>query len=402
MGDETHQQSSSSSPPPSPKFLTQIKNALLKRFNEIPIIYCREIESDESLIKIFELFVRDVETEPTTPVELLYFGIYHKRITENFEKMKVYLLKALEQGETLAATNLGYYYKVEGNDTEQAVKYLLMAIEKGCVFAMTSLAMFYKNHNDKTQMKEYFLRAITLGSINAINSLANYYHDLAQTQKKQKYFEKAEALWLKAIEMDSNKTALGVYHGNISKSMGFLADYYETIKRYDDMEKYYLLSINRGNTISMNNLGFYYETKSPPDYDKARELYLMGIEKGCSDCMVNLGNYYLTVEKNFKQAKFYLKMAIVKKSENAIRILAKHYESSGKQIKAVKTYMINTDKFSLEIKTQFFLNSDLAIQVATDLKRDNDELKKRVIELEFSPIRPKIQCCQDEFETLKV
>ena len=59
------------------------------------------------------------------------------------------------------------------------------------------------------------------------------------------------------------------------------------------MKKYYLMAIDKGHTISMNNLGKYYETIER-NYDKMKKYYLMAIDKGNSIAITNLSNYYIT------------------------------------------------------------------------------------------------------------
>ena len=68
--------------------------------------------------------------------------------------------------------------------------------------------------------------------------------------------------------------------------------YYERIeKNYDAMKKYYLIAIEKGNTIAMNNLGFYYE-HIEQNYDEVVKYYLMAIEKGHDGIKKQLLVYY--------------------------------------------------------------------------------------------------------------
>jgi TPR repeat protein len=59
------------------------------------------------------------------------------------------------------------------------------------------------------------------------------------------------------------------------------------------MKKYYLIAIELGNDIAMQNLGKYYQFIEK-DYDKMKKYYLMAIELGNNEAEDKLIRYYRT------------------------------------------------------------------------------------------------------------
>ena len=71
------------------------------------------------------------------------------------------------------------------------------------------------------------------------------------------------------------------------------------------MKEYYLMAINKGNSITMYNLGTYYEEIK--NYDKMKKYYLMAIQKGhleaenkIKSLMTPLERYILYKEHNIE------------------------------------------------------------------------------------------------------
>jgi hypothetical protein len=109
-----------------------------------------------------------------------------------------------------------------------------------------------------------------------------------------------------------------------SDSMNNLGYYYENVENnYDLMKKYYLRAVDKGNYDSMNNLGYYYQSVEN-NYDLMKKYYLMAIDKGNSNAMHNLGYYYQCVKKNYGLMKKYYFMAIYEGRVNTIGILECH------------------------------------------------------------------------------
>src|SRR5438132_1358429 len=76
----------------------------------------------------------------------------------------------------------------------------------------------------------------------------------------------------------------------------YLGLYYNKIKKdYDKAEKYYLIAIEKGNTIAIIKLAIYYKNIKK-DYDKAEKYYLVAIEKGNLDAINSLAIYYHNIK----------------------------------------------------------------------------------------------------------
>mgnify|MGYP000684061917 CR=1 FL=1 len=67
---------------------------------------------------------------------------------------------------------------------------------------------------------------------------------------------------------------VGLYHRHITKN-------------YEEMKKYYLRAIEKGDSTAMNNLGLYHENITK-NYEEMKKYYLMAIEKGNNYSMSNL------------------------------------------------------------------------------------------------------------------
>jgi len=113
--------------------------------------------------------------------------------------------------------------------------------------------------------------------------------------------------------------------------------YYEIKKNYEQMKKYYLVAIEKGNVSAMNNLGFYYRDIEK-DYERMKTYYLMAIENNHSGAMNNLGFYYEKIEKDYEQMKKYYIMAIEKGNKSAMYNLGLYYLEIEKDYEQMKKY----------------------------------------------------------------
>ena len=115
-----------------------------------------------------------------------------------------------------------------------------------------------------------------------------------------------------------------------STSMHNLGIYHQyTDKNYDEMKKYYLMAIEKGDSTSMRNLGIYYKSVDK-NYDEMKKYYLMAIEKGCLDSMHDLGNYNQYTDKNYDEMKKYYLMAIEKGCSDSMYSLGHYYKENSK------------------------------------------------------------------------
>ncbi len=105
---------------------------------------------------------------------------------------------------------------------------------------------------------------------------------------------------------------VNIYNNNFEKHFDYdnftlskIGEYYQYVEQdYDQMKKYYLMAIEKGDGYSMYKLGYYYD-EIEKDYDQMKKYYLMSIKKGNSDAMHNLGLYYDEIEENYKEMKKY-------------------------------------------------------------------------------------------------
>ena len=99
--------------------------------------------------------------------------------------------------------------------------------------------------------------------------------------------------------------------------------YCKQIKDYDNMKKFYLMAIENGNAIAMNNYGAYYYEIQ--DYDNMKKYWLMAIENGNTDAMNNYGCYLRKIKDYDNMKKYYL-MAIENGNETNINRLKQYCE----------------------------------------------------------------------------
>jgi len=114
--------------------------------------------------------------------------------------------------------------------------------------------------------------------------------------------------------------------------------YYRIKKDYDQMNKYYLIAIEKNNAIAMNNLGFHYQIVEK-DYEQMKKYYFMAIEKGNTKAMNNLGFYYGNIEKDYERMKKYYRMAIEKGNKNAFFHLEQFHKDSDDTLELLRLYI---------------------------------------------------------------
>jgi TPR repeat protein len=119
----------------------------------------------------------------------------------------------------------------------------------------------------------------------------------------------------------------------------YYGEYYKIKKDYEQMKKYYLIAIGKGNDIAMNNLGLHYYIVKK-DYEQMKKNLLMAIEKGNSNAMYNLGYYCQNIEKDYDQMKKYYLMAIEKGDCDAMLVLGYHYRNIEKDYDQMKKYYL--------------------------------------------------------------
>jgi tetratricopeptide (TPR) repeat protein len=116
-----------------------------------------------------------------------------------------------------------------------------------------------------------------------------------------------------------------------------IAYYYKKINNYDRMKKYYLMAIELNSNIAMYGLGVYYQDIDE-DYDLMKKYYLMAIELNNTQAMTNLANYHQTVDKDYDLMKKYYLMAIEQNNVKAMINLAFYYQIIDKDYDLMKKY----------------------------------------------------------------
>jgi len=278
--------------------------------------------------KNYDLFINKKIFEPddndTDYIDNLYYlGVYYQFISVNYDLMKKYYLLAIGKENIDSPNNLDFCYAKVEHHSGLEKKYYIMKTEKGNHNAMNNLGHYYQYiERNYDLMKKYYLQAIKKGNVSAMNNLGHYY------QRVEINYDLMKKYYLLAIDGGNSDSMynLGFYY-QWAENYDRTTDYYlkaiaidkgysDAMHKdircrymgYDLMIKYYLMAIDKGNTIAMNELGFYYQ-HAERNYDPMKKYYLMGINKGNSDCMHNLGNYYKSI-RNYDLMKKYYIMAI--------------------------------------------------------------------------------------------
>ena len=163
---------------------------------------------------------------------------------------------------------------------------------------------------------------------------------------------------------------------------GLLAYIYEAQENYELAEKYYLMTIEKGNENSMYNLGLLYDNQEK--YELAEKYYLMAIEKEHENSMCNLGILYKNQEK-YELAEKYWLMAIEKGLEQAMYNLSLTYYFQNKNKEQVKQYIDKYEgkdigKILIEIWAGVFNNiEERAIAACREEREDADFLESLLI-----------------------
>lgn len=259
-----------------------IKNYNL-RFDYLPITNNESIEKITNLILNKELF------EPTDAVEMYYLASYYYK-QKNMIMTKKYLKMAikLECTEAMVAISR-FYYK---SHKDKSIQYLQQAAKLGNTMGCLYLAEIYEKDKQYDLMVDTYLVAIEHGDSTAMCHLANYYFKNKKYELMEKYhlmaidhhhilsmvsygyycgkiekkYVRMEHYYLMAIQTDSP------YQAYSESAMYYLAEYYNRIKKMEDMEKYALMFLKYNlipkllymNDIVVEMLSKYYNTIEKP------------------------------------------------------------------------------------------------------------------------------------------
>lgn len=132
---------------------------------------------------------------------------------------------------------------------------------------------------------------------------------------------------------------VSIERGN-SSAMHELGDYYMKVEKdYVQMKKYLQMASEKGNNESMYFLGWYYRYIEK-NYEQMKTYYLMAIERGNTKAMNNLGTYYSDIEKNYIRMKKYYMMAIERGNDSAMSNLGWYYEKVEQNYDLMKKYYL--------------------------------------------------------------
>lgn len=219
-----------------------------------------------------------------------------------------------------------------------------------------------------------------------ISSNSTHYYGLHYHLKNN--HEKTIKYYLKSIEKKN------------SHSMNNLAVFYKEQKDYESMEKYFLMAIENDNGASMTNLGIYY--KELKDYDNMMKYYHMAIDKGNYNGIWHLGIYYKEQKDYDNMMNYYLMHVKGKNVNNKINYSDIVIKSTGIDMTGQAYVDIDEPVFDSIIKKLVEFDDH-------NIKKDNEidilknkivELQKYIVELECLPNGIEYKKAKEHFELM--
>lgn len=191
----------------------------------------------------------------------------------------------------------------------------------------------------------------------------NGFKKMEEEKLKHFFIEEKKYIYLPLNEQEI-KQVYNLYFKNIeddvtsSNSTHYYGLYYHLKEDYTNMMKYYLLSIEKGNVYSMNNMGVHFKEKK--DYVNMFKYLDMVIENNNDICMLNLGTYYEEIGDYENMMKYYNKSI---EKGNAWGLLRKgyYYKSVGENRKMLKNIIK-----SIESGNKYALNALIKTVVSSD------------------------------------
>ena len=288
--------------------LLSAKHGNINALDGLGIYYENKIKDIDTALRYYNL-----ACTYNHPASQLNLGNYYYSKGNYDESLKYYFLAINNKQSNdkligLAYYNIGKHYDSNVINFNKAIKYLKLSFEKGMVDSgllllnydekYVSILETYKNNN------------------NILIGLASYY--------EQKDVDKTIEYYNKAFENDNNDVRvikyLYLYHFINNKDSKYkiylniiieqhadecarlLGKHYEIIGDYDNCIKYYMIGINKGCILSMNNLGVYYLSYNPK---LAYKYIKMACDKGCKISIYNLGYYYELINDIPNSIKYY-------------------------------------------------------------------------------------------------
>lgn len=167
--------------------IIQIKKILYINFaSYIPI-------PDHLVDMVYDLYVNKIENDIYTIIDnniaLLYYGFYFRAINPDYNKMKEYYLKAIDQGCIEAMHNIAIYFYQCESDYKMSTYYYLMAIERDFTPSMYWFGRyFYDIEKNMKQAIYYFKMAAAKCNCEAIYILSLIYINQPNEYEQAKYY----------------------------------------------------------------------------------------------------------------------------------------------------------------------------------------------------------------------
>ncbi len=228
-----------------------------------------------------------------------------------------YINKINEKNITWGYHNLALYYN-KNNDLDKALKYFKLSVKAGNLYSLYNLGEIYKNKNNIIEAEKYFLFSIF--KINDNWSMHQYAEILHKKEILLKYTNLFDNLNIKKQNNNISDKEICI--------LNLLTKYIELIKsnkntegfekliniEYNnnlishkiinkDIEKYYLMAIELGNSWSMNNWAEICKLNN--DFSNAEKYYKMAItiDKNNSWALYNYATFLIYYNKKIKNNK---------------------------------------------------------------------------------------------------
>ena len=179
-----------------------------------------------------------------------------------------------------------------------------------------------------------------------LTTIGKYYYCIGNRDEMKKYYMLAiekgntDAMFNMGYCGDNDELIVKYYMMAVEKgnsdAMGGIGAYYEHKHNYSEMKKYYTMAIERGNPYAMFQLGCYYNLER--DYDNMKRYYLMAIEKGHTGAMYCLGSKEELI-KHGSGLKYFM-MGIAKGDTSCMIRVAEYYRDIGDNVEMEKYYMM--------------------------------------------------------------
>lgn len=181
---------------------------------------------------------------------------------------------------------IGLYYK--SRDIEKMKKYLLLAIENGDVVAMRLMALHYKSQTEYDLMEKYFGMAIEKGDIQSMMKMA-------VIEENKEHYQRSIMYYLMVYMINEDNLVMKKIIGHFPKS-----------NKKDILPVIEAVLIQKNNIYALKQLAGQIEYI---DFDLAKKYYKIAIKAGDFDAMYLLGKLHHRKKNNAKMIK-YLLMAI--------------------------------------------------------------------------------------------